>query len=141
VILLGESRFAPSARAVLDRVGDVVDFGGPEAFLERLPDADAVVIALEFQLRADALVRAKRLRVIATRTSQLRHLDVAAAERHGISVLSIEAGASALQETTSTAEAAFALLLALVRNVPWAFDSIKAERWERVRYGGHELRG
>jgi D-3-phosphoglycerate dehydrogenase len=46
-----------------------------------------------------------------------------------------------LQETTSTAEEAWALLLALARNVPWAFDSLKAGRWERRRYGGHELRG
>src|SRR5918912_1139703 len=33
------------------------------------------------------------------------------------------------------------LVLALDRNVPWAFDSLKAGRWERARYGGHELAG
>src|SRR5439155_12559268 len=87
------------------------------------------------------LAKAEKLRVIASRTSQLRHLDIAAIERRGIDVLSIEADAPALQETTSTAEEALALVLALVRNLPWAFDAAKAGRWERARYGGHELAG
>ena len=56
-------------------------------------------------------------------------------------MLSLDPQAPALQETTSTAEVAMALLLALVRRIPWAFDSVKAGRWERSRYGGRELRG
>ena len=141
LILLGESRFAPSARAVLERAGEIVDFESPEAFAARLPEADAVVVGLEVHLRGELLARAERLRVIASRTTQLRHLDVDEARRRKIAVLSIEADAPALQETSSTAEEAFALLLALVRRIPWAFDSIKAERWDRFRYGGSELRG
>ena len=140
-ILLGEPDVAPAARAALERVGEVVDFGGRADFAQRLPLADAIVVGLELRLDAHLLARAERLRAIATRTSQLRHLDLTEVERRGIAVLSIEPGAGPLRETTSTAEAAFALLLGLLRNLPWAFDAIKAERWERVRYGGHELRG
>jgi D-3-phosphoglycerate dehydrogenase len=33
------------------------------------------------------------------------------------------------------------LLLALVRNIPWASSSVSDGRWERERYGGHELAG
>jgi D-3-phosphoglycerate dehydrogenase len=140
-ILLGESRFAAPARAVLERVGTVVEFEHGPAFVERLRAADAVVVGLELRLGGDLLAAAERLRVIATRTSQLRHLDAAEAARRGIAVISIEPDAPALRETTSTAEETMALLLALVRNIPWAFDSVKAERWERARYGGRELRG
>lgn len=140
-ILLGESRFSTAARAALERSGDVVGFDGVEAFTERLPDATAVLVALEVHLDAGLLARAEQLRVIATRTSQLRHLDVAEAKRRGIALLSIEPDAPALRETPSTAEAAFALLLALVRNIPWAFEAVREERWERFRYGGHELAG
>jgi D-3-phosphoglycerate dehydrogenase len=140
-ILLGESRFSPSARAVLEEVGDVLDFGSRDAFLERLPRADAIVVGLELHLKGELLAAGERLRVIASRTSQLRHLDVAEAARRGIAIISIEPDARALQETSSTAEETMALLLALVRNVPWAFESVKAGRWERLRYGGHELRG
>jgi D-3-phosphoglycerate dehydrogenase len=140
-ILLGETPIAPSALAALERVGDVAAYDGPGRFTERLPEADAVVVALNLRLDAALLARAERLRVIATRTSQLRHLDLEEAARRGIAVLSIESDAQPLRETSSTAEEALALLLALVRNVPWAFDALKREHWERVRYGGRELRG
>jgi D-3-phosphoglycerate dehydrogenase len=135
VILLAEP-FADAARRVLADVGEVVDWD--EA---RVGEAEAVVTGLELHVRKPLLDRMPKLRVIASRTSQLRHLDLDEAKRRGIEVLWIEADAPALQETTSTAEETFALLLALVRNVPWAFDALKDERWERRRYGGHELKG
>lgn len=135
VILLAEP-FADSARDVLARAGEVVDWQE-----SRLADADAVVTGLEVHLRKPVLDRMPKLRVIASRTSQLRHLDLDEARRRGIDVLSIDPDAPALQETTSTAEETIALMLALVRNVPWAFDALKAGRWERRRYGGHELKG
>ncbi|HEX5449970.1 MAG TPA: NAD(P)-dependent oxidoreductase [Gaiellaceae bacterium] len=138
LILVAESRFAPQALEVLGEAGEVELCTDLAA---RVEEADAVLVALEIPLTRELLDRAGRLRVIATRTSQLRHLDVAEAERRGIAVLSIEAGAPALQQTNSTAEEAIALLLALVRNVPWAFDALKDGRWERRRYGGRELAG
>jgi D-3-phosphoglycerate dehydrogenase len=137
-ILIGESRFADSARRLLEPAGDVVEFA---RFHDRLPEADAIVVGLELRLDAGLLARAERLRVIATRTSQLRHLDREAAASRGIDVLFIEPDAPTLQATASTAEETIALLLALVRNLPWAFDALKEERWERARYGGSELRG
>jgi D-3-phosphoglycerate dehydrogenase / 2-oxoglutarate reductase len=137
-ILLAESRFSEAARAELERVGEVVPF---ERFEEELPQADAIVAGLELELDGAVLARAPRLRVIATRTSQLRHIDLEEAKRRGIEVLFIEPADPLLHATSSTAEETFALVLALVRNLPWAFDSLKAGRWERARYGGHELAG
>jgi D-3-phosphoglycerate dehydrogenase / 2-oxoglutarate reductase len=137
-ILIGESLFSPAAIAELETVGAVVPF---ERFDERLSEADALVVGLEIELDKALLDRAPRLRAIATRTSQLRHIDLDESNRRGIAVLSIEADDPELQQTTSTAEEAFALVLALVRNLPWAFDALKEGRWDRVRYGGRELQG
>src|SRR5205085_7359980 len=137
-ILLAESRFSEAARAELERVGEVVPF---ERFEQELPRADAIVAGLELELGRSVLDRAPRLRVIATRTSQLRHVDVEEAQRRGIEILRIEPDDPLLRDTPSTAEETFALALALLRNVPWAFDAVKEERWERARYGGHELAG
>lgn len=134
-ILVAEERFSSEAEAILQSVGDVVR---GEA---HLPEADALLIALETRVTPELLGRAGKLRVIATRTSQLRHIDLDEAQRRGIAVLAIEPDAPALQQTPSTAEEAMALLLALIRRIPWAFDSLKDGRWERFRYGGHELAG
>jgi D-3-phosphoglycerate dehydrogenase len=140
-ILIAESVFAPSARELLAAHGEVLDFESPDAFVERLPLADAVVAGLEVHFDRALLERAGRLRLIASRTSQLRHVDLDAAAERGIRVVFIDPRDPVLQETTSTAEEAFALLLALARNIPWAFDATKQRRWERMRYGGMELGG
>src|SRR5256714_992316 len=137
-ILVAESTFSEAALAELERVGEVVPF---ERFEAELPRADAILAGLELELDGAVLSRARQLRVIATRTSQLRHIDLEEAKRRGIEVLFIEPIDPLLRATSSTAEEAFALVLALVRNVPWAFDSLKEGRWERARYGGHELAG
>ena len=137
-ILLGESHFCDAAVAELEAVGEVVGF---ERFHAELPRADAIVVGLELMVDRALLDLAPRLRVIATRTSQLRHIDVDEATGRAIAILRIEPDDPVLRETTSTAEETFALLLALVRHVPWAFDAVKGERWERTRYGGRELQG
>jgi D-3-phosphoglycerate dehydrogenase len=137
-ILIAERHFSPVARAELEQVGEVIPF---ERFDEELPSADAMLVGLEIEVDRSVLDRAPKLGAIATRTSQLRHIDVGEARRRGIEVLSIESDEPVLQETTSTGEETFALVLALLRHVPWAFDSIKGERWERARYMGRELAG
>ncbi len=140
-ILVAESVFAPRARAVLEQAGTVLDFESPARFEEQLPQADAVVAGLEVRFDQPLLARADRLWLLASRTSQLRHVDLDEAHRRGIEILFIDPNDPVLHNTSSTAEEAFALLLALARNLPWAFESTKAGRWERVRYGGIELRG
>jgi D-3-phosphoglycerate dehydrogenase len=39
----------------------------------------------------------------------------------------------------STAEETFALILALVRNIPWSFDYVKNGGWNRLEWRGHQL--
>ena len=43
--------------------------------------------------------------------------------------------------TVSAAEHAMALLLALVRHIPWAAESMRRGEWDRKKYEGTELRG
>lgn len=138
VIQLAEEPFAASARSILGAAGEVVSRDRLE---EELPNAEAIVCGLQLILDQSLLERAPGLRVIASRTSQLRHVDLEETRRRGIDVLWIDPRSPLLQGTTSTAEAAWALALALVRNIPWAHASVVEERWERVRYGGHELAG
>jgi D-3-phosphoglycerate dehydrogenase len=137
-ILIAESRFSDDARRVLEKAGEVVSF---EAFNERLGEADAIVAGLDMHLRGPVLDRAARLRVIASRTSQLRHVDLDETRRRGIEVLFIDPADPLLQKTSSTAEETMALVLALARRLPWAFDALKQGRWARSEYGGIELKG
>jgi len=138
-ILIAEKEFSKAAKKVLGAQGRVVDFTSKKVFLRNLPYAEVIITGLEVKLNKLTLSRASKLKVIGSRTTQLRHIDLKEAARRGIIVINIKGNSSVLKKISSTAEETIALLLALVRNIPWAFDSLKKERWERKKYGGHEL--
>jgi len=80
------------------------------------------------------LERATRMRVVARAGVGVDNVDVEAATRRGIVV------ANAPESNVVTAaEHTMALLLALARNVPQAYASLVAGRWERSKFSGVEL--
>src|SRR3989338_6183950 len=138
-ILIAEKEFSQGAKKILARRGKVHDFKSRGHFFKNLKNADALLTGLEIKLSKDVLTRAPRLKLIGTRTTQLRYIDLDECKRRGIKVVNIKADSSVLKKTPSTAEETMALMLALIRNIPWALESIKKERWDRKKYGGSEL--
>lgn len=111
--------------------------GKPREELERaLERAHALIVRSETRVTADLLNRAPLLRVIARAGIGVDTIDVHAATRRGIAVMNAP-GAN----TVSAAEHAMGLLLALVRHIPWAADSMRRGEWDRKKYEGTELRG
>jgi len=66
----------------------------------------------------------------------VNNIDVGAASRKGVVVMNTPAG-----NTTSTAEHAFALMLALARNIAPAYISMRGGRWEKKKFVGSQLAG
>ena len=81
------------------------------------------------------------LKIIVSPTTGLDHIDLEECERRGITVLSLQGEPEFLRGIPATAEHTWALLLALVRRIPWAFDSVKEFRWDRNGFVGTELKG
>lgn len=140
-ILLAERGFSPEAAAILSRAGTVVEFGSKRNFLHHLPAADVVMTALDIEWDKSLLDRAFRLSLIGSRTTQLRYIDLKECRRRRIKILNIHAGSSVLKNTPSTAEETMALILSLVRKIPWAFEWTKQGKWGRNEFAGIELAG
>jgi D-3-phosphoglycerate dehydrogenase len=119
----------------------VVYFGSPALFRRNLAGADVIITALDTKLDKPLLDCCPRLKLIGTRTTQLRYIDLSECARRGIQVINIKASSPVLRKTPSTAEETMALIFALTRKIPWAFDSIKAGKWMRLEYCGTELAG
>ena len=116
---------------------EVVSAVGDAAALRReLPRADALLVRSDTRVTADLIAAGPRLRLIARAGMGVDNIDLAAATRRGIVVLNTP-GAN----TVSAAEHTFALLLALVRKVPWAAQSMRSGAWDRTALGGSELHG
>ena len=111
------------------------------AVLDRVADIDAYVCALAVRVDREFLDRARRLKVIATPSTGLDHIDMAEVEKRGVTVLSLKNDTEFLDGITATAEMAWALLLAVVRRLPGSFEAAKRGEWARDRFRGHQLSG
>ena len=106
----------------------------PEELDARIGEFDGILIRSATQLDAARLDRATRLRAIGRAGVGVDNVDVTAATKRGIVV------ANAPQSNVITAaEHTMALLLALARNVPQAYQSLVGGQWERSKFSGVEL--
>ncbi len=79
------------------------------------------------------------LRVICTASTGTNHIDLAYAAGRGITVLSLTDEHEVIGKITSTAEHAFALMMAALRRVPQSFNSVKRGEWDYKRFIGRQL--
>ena len=106
----------------------------PDALLEKIREADGLVIRSGTKVTADVIAAGKQLRVIGRAGIGVDNVDVPAATARGIVVMNTPGG-----NNITTAEHAIALLIALARHIPQATASMKAGQWEKTKFMGMEL--
>ena len=104
--------------------------------LAGLPGSSGLIVRSATQADAELLEHADSLEVIGRAGVGLDNIDLEEATRRGIAILNAPAG-----NTTSTAEHAFALLLAAARGIPEAVASMHEGRWDRKSINGAQLAG
>lgn len=133
--------YSPQALEILQGVGQVRQAALSRAeLLSALAEVDALIVRLAFQVDEEVFAAAPHLRVVVSATTGLDHIDLAAAERHGVRVLSLRGEVDFLRSIPATAELTWGLLLALTRNIPSAFSSVLDGEWQRDRFKGHDLK-
>ena len=106
-----------------------------ERLLRAIPACDALIVRSRTQVTADVIRAGSRLRVIARAGTGVDNVDLDAATESGVLVVNAPAGNS-----VAAAEHTIAMLMALTRNVPQADAALRAGKWERGRWIGHEVR-
>lgn len=105
-----------------------------EELRSALNEFDGIIIRSGVKITAESLEGNKRLRAIVRAGVGTDNIDKDAATRLGIVVMNTPSG-----NTVSTAEQAFALMLALSRNLAPAYQSLCEGRWDRKLYMGSQL--
>ncbi len=138
-------RYGPEARRLLASVAEVDyrEVAGERDLLKMLSSSEyeAVFLRLGLYFGEEMMQACPRLRYLVTPTTGLNHIDLVAAARRGIQVLSLQGETAFLESIRSTSEHTMALLLSLVRRVPAASRSVESGRWEREPFLGRELSG
>jgi D-3-phosphoglycerate dehydrogenase / 2-oxoglutarate reductase len=108
----------------------------PEELLKIIGDYHGLVIRSETKVTPAVFAAAKNLKAIGRAGVGVDNIDRSAATDHGVVVMNTPSG-----NTISTAEHAFALMLALARNIGQAHSSMVAGRWDRKSLQGVEMFG
>ena len=103
---------------------------------KEIAEADALIVRSATKVTAELLELAPKLRAVGRAGVGVDNIDLEAATKRGVLVMSTPGGNS-----VSVAEHTFALLLALARQVPRLDKAIHEGRWEKSSAAGTEVRG
>ena len=107
-----------------------------ETLCTEISDADALIVRSATKVTAELLDKAAKLRAVGRAGVGVDNIDLEAATKRGVLVMSTPGG-----NAVSVAEHTFALMLALARQVPRLDKAIHEGRWEKSSAAGTELRG
>ncbi len=107
----------------------------PEELLKVIPDYEVLVVRSRTKVCKEVIDAAEKLRIIGRAGAGVDTIDVEAATDKGIIVMNTPGG-----NTVSTAELTLSMLMALLRNIPQAHQSMIEGRWDKKKYAGRELK-
>ena len=107
----------------------------PDELIATIPDYDALVVRSETKVTELVIAAGENLKVVARAGIGVDNIDLDAATRAGVAVVNAPIG-----NTVAAAEHTMALMLALARNVPQAYASMKKGQWQRSAFMGIEVR-
>ncbi|QQK75981.1 phosphoglycerate dehydrogenase [Salicibibacter cibarius] len=104
--------------------------------IDDLSRFSALLVRSATQVDAALLEQMPELKIVARAGVGIDNIDLHAATKHGVIVINAPDG-----NTISTTEHTFAMMMALFRNIPQAYTSLKNHEWNRKAFQGTELRG
>lgn len=138
--------FLPGLRQrIVDRANCVLAHEAPkEEVAKLLKSAEGWLCspAPVYPIDEELLRDADKLKVIATPSTGTTHIDLDYCARRNIEVISLK-GSPVVGSITASSEFSFALLLAMVRKLPYAFDAARRGSWRDIeeQFRGIELGG
>ena len=136
------SKYTDSAKKILAIFGEVdyLDLKQAE-LLSKIESYNILVVGLGLNIDKQVIDQAKNLKIIATATTGLDHIDIDYAKSKNIKIFSLRGETEFLDTITGTAELAFGLMIDLMRLTCSAFDDVKNYHWDREKFRGHNLLG
>jgi D-3-phosphoglycerate dehydrogenase len=142
ILNLEPDGYSPKAREILDTLGEVTENTfDRDGLLNAVTECEVLIARFGHSLDRELFAAAPDLRALVSATTGLDHIDLEAAIEGGVTVLSLQGETEFLEGLSATAELSWGLLLAVLRHIPQATDSVKDGMWNRDAFRGNELRG
>lgn len=144
ILVITPVRHIAGLTEILESTGRVTWLDHPtlEEVVTRLPGHQALFTnpnKSNVYLGREVLDAGVDLRVICTASTGTNHIDKALAAQRGVTVLSLTEERDFINRISSTAEHAFALMMAALRHVPDSFESVRRGEWDYTRFIGRQV--
>ncbi|PIR69925.1 MAG: hypothetical protein COU47_00640 [Candidatus Niyogibacteria bacterium CG10_big_fil_rev_8_21_14_0_10_46_36] len=160
LILEGKHDYSPNAVTIYRALGNVrfweddlaLSVTSDDERKDFLAHTNVLVVRLRHKIDFLWMDKMPNLKIIATNTTGLNHIDTREAKKRKIKIISLKGRTGFLKHIPSTAEMTWGLILALARNIPWAYGTVTgygnsrgvgsaSERWNRDAFKGNQLAG
>ena len=108
----------------------------PQELKQVIPEYHIMVVRSRTKVTREIIEAADNLRLIIRGGVGIDNIDVKAAQERNIEVTNTPEASS-----VSVAELAIALMLALARHIPQAYQSLKNKKWQKKKFAGFEVSG
>jgi len=105
-----------------------------EEIIKIIPEYDGMVVRSATKVTKNIISAAKKLKVIGRAGAGVDNIDVPTAKKNNMSVMNTPGGNS-----NATAEHAFALIMSVLRKIPFANQTTHKAQWEKKNIKGTEL--
>jgi len=102
--------------------------------LQRIPDYDCLLVRSQTSVDKSIIDAGVKLKLIGRAGVGIDNIDVDAARANLIAVINTPAG-----NTVAACELAFGLMLSLARQIPYAHQHVRDNKWQRSAFKGTEL--
>ena len=132
--------FDPENLAILHQHFDMIELEDPRQDSdEALSSVELLFAPLGFPLDEARLKRAPKLRVVASNTTGIPHIDPGLMAKYGVTICALHDEQKFLQTITPTVEHAIGLMLAALRRIPAAHAAAARGEWSRWRWGAPRM--
>ena len=107
----------------------------PPELIDLIGEYEALVVRSETKVTPEVIQAGQQLKVVGRAGIGVDNINLDAATKAGVAVVNAPIG-----NTVAAAEHTVALILALARNVPQAYQSLKEGQWRRSAFMGIEVR-
>lgn len=104
-------------------------------------DVEVLIVRLQRKVTEQTLDKFPNLVKLVSATTGWDHIDISSLKARNIELVSLRGQDEFLKTIPSTAEHTWALLMALIRNIPKANEDVKSGNWNRDAFRGFELKG
>jgi len=113
---------------------DVITGLSEEEMIKIIPEYDGLLVRSATKVTKNILSAATKLKAIARAGAGVDNIDLVTAKENGVVVMNTPGG-----NTNATAEHAFALIMSVLRKIPFANETTHKGQWEKKNIKGTEL--